>query len=708
MPKERVAILGGGMAALSAAYQLSRTQELRDAYDVTIYTLGWRLGGKCATGRDRLGRVCEHGLHFWFGCYENAFAMLREVYAAWQPPPDCPVRAWDQALRPQLFTPLGALHDDAPAYWPLPWPVMGGVPGDGGLVPGPWDMLETMAGVLADIIANSRELSSLVVDGRLVVPMDADAAAAPVAAPAATSTLGEIAAAARSCIRSVAGEVESSAGTLARIRGLLAALRDHTAGGPTTHPASELLHIGAAFTKGVLEDVVLGGRTYAQLCDEDFRGWLASHEAQPDVLRSSTFLRAFYDTVMQYEDGDPARPSMASTAAIVTLLRLACTTKGAMMWELQAGMGELIVSPIYEVLRARGVHFTFFRRVDRLELSADRTQVEHIHLARQVDLTVPEYEPTTEIDGLVCWPYEPRWEQLQNGPWLREHRVNFESHWCEVPPAGMETLDRGEHFDRVVLAISLGAFKKLNAEAGLADELIAASLPFAAMTERIGLIPTMATQLWCDPDTQALGWQVEKPAAVGGPEPLSVWADMSQSLRFEPWEDGTRPGSVHYFCGPFPTTLYARPSTDPTVPGEADAAVRATAVEWLEQNLKTFLPATTDADGHVDWRFLHASGGAVGVARFDQQFRRANVDPTECCPGSFAGSTQHRLPADGSGFRNVVLAGCWVRTGLDTTCVESAVMAGMQAARAISGSPAIVWGEGFVFHPHKPTDKRPG
>ena len=74
------------MAALSTAYQLSRTDALRAAYDVTVYTLGWRLGGKCATGRDRTGRICEHGLHFWFGCYENAFRMLRDVYAAWRPP----------------------------------------------------------------------------------------------------------------------------------------------------------------------------------------------------------------------------------------------------------------------------------------------------------------------------------------------------------------------------------------------------------------------------------------------------------------------------------------------------------------------------------------------------------------------------------------------------------------------------------------------
>jgi uncharacterized protein with NAD-binding domain and iron-sulfur cluster len=51
MSKTKIAILGGGMAGLSAAYQLSRTQALRDRYQVTIYQLGWRLGGKAATAR---------------------------------------------------------------------------------------------------------------------------------------------------------------------------------------------------------------------------------------------------------------------------------------------------------------------------------------------------------------------------------------------------------------------------------------------------------------------------------------------------------------------------------------------------------------------------------------------------------------------------------------------------------------------------------
>ena len=43
--KKRVAVLGGGAGALTTAYYLSRTQELRDTYEVPVYQLGWRLAG---------------------------------------------------------------------------------------------------------------------------------------------------------------------------------------------------------------------------------------------------------------------------------------------------------------------------------------------------------------------------------------------------------------------------------------------------------------------------------------------------------------------------------------------------------------------------------------------------------------------------------------------------------------------------------------
>src|SRR5581483_8745209 len=76
---KRVAIVGGGCGAMAAAFELTRP-ELQGQFAVTVYQVGWRLGGKGASGRGPGGRIEEHGLHLWMGFYENAFRLLRECY----------------------------------------------------------------------------------------------------------------------------------------------------------------------------------------------------------------------------------------------------------------------------------------------------------------------------------------------------------------------------------------------------------------------------------------------------------------------------------------------------------------------------------------------------------------------------------------------------------------------------------------------------
>ena len=92
--KERIAILGGGVGAMSTAFELTSVPNWQDRYEITVYQMGWRLGGKGASGRDEdyADLIYEHGLHLWMGFYENAFRQIRDVYAEWnakgyQPPP---------------------------------------------------------------------------------------------------------------------------------------------------------------------------------------------------------------------------------------------------------------------------------------------------------------------------------------------------------------------------------------------------------------------------------------------------------------------------------------------------------------------------------------------------------------------------------------------------------------------------------------------
>jgi uncharacterized protein with NAD-binding domain and iron-sulfur cluster len=84
---------------------------------------------------------------------------------------------------------------------------------------------------------------------------------------------------------------------------------------------------------------------------------------------------------------------------------------------------------------------------------------------------------------------------------------------------------------------------------------------------------------------------------------------------------------------------------------------------------------------------LAGAGEREGEDRFDSQFWRANVDPSERYVLSLPGSDKYRLRSDESGYDNLVLAGDWINCGLNAGCLEAAVMSGLQAANVIHGRP---------------------
>ena len=127
MGKTRVTILGGGLSGLVTAFNLTASEQ-QGRYEVTVYQLGWRLGGKCATGRNAKisQRIQEHGLHVFMGQYDNAFGMVQELYAQAAHPP---FPTWQQGY---TQTPAMSLMEDVDGQW-IPWvfklPVFPGTPG---------------------------------------------------------------------------------------------------------------------------------------------------------------------------------------------------------------------------------------------------------------------------------------------------------------------------------------------------------------------------------------------------------------------------------------------------------------------------------------------------------------------------------------------------------------------------------------------------
>ncbi|MCX5951005.1 MAG: oleate hydratase, partial [Cyanobacteria bacterium] len=72
----RVAIVGAGLAGLSAAVDL-----VEAGHEVDLYEARPFMGGKVGSWEDPEGNHIEMGLHVFFFNYTNLFALMRKVGA---------------------------------------------------------------------------------------------------------------------------------------------------------------------------------------------------------------------------------------------------------------------------------------------------------------------------------------------------------------------------------------------------------------------------------------------------------------------------------------------------------------------------------------------------------------------------------------------------------------------------------------------------
>ena len=122
-------------------------------------------------------------------------------------------------------------------------------------------------------------------------------------------------------------------------------------------------------------------------------------------------------------------------------------------------------------------------------------------------------------------------------------------------------------------------------------------------------------------------------------------------------------------------------------------AMKSGAKAWVGNHLAQILPGGAGANGKFDLGLLHTKHRSSPAKRFDAQYFRVNIDPSERYVQSVTGSTKYRLSADEGKVNNMFLAGDWLRTGLNAGCVEAAAMGGLQAARTISGIDVKIVGE---------------
>src|SRR6516164_4782728 len=97
--KKKLVILGGGVGLMVAAFEITSAPNWKDLYEsITVYQMGWRIGGKGASGRGPHGRIEEHGLHMWLGFYNNAFDAIQRAYADMNRPAGAPLATWQDAF----------------------------------------------------------------------------------------------------------------------------------------------------------------------------------------------------------------------------------------------------------------------------------------------------------------------------------------------------------------------------------------------------------------------------------------------------------------------------------------------------------------------------------------------------------------------------------------------------------------------------------
>jgi uncharacterized protein with NAD-binding domain and iron-sulfur cluster len=378
--------------------------------------------------------------------------------------------------------------------------------------------------------------------------------------------------------------------------------------------------------------------------------------------------------VFGYLDGDPERPAFGAGLAVFLTGILLFGYKGAFFWKMTAGMGDVVIAPLYQVLRQRGIEFEFFHRVDSLHLDDRQQAIDAITMGRQVRLAdgIDHYEPLTTVRGLPVFPHVPLTDQIQSGA-----LDSLESHFGYRDDVEIRVLRRGVDFDHVVLAVSLGMIPIVG------KELIADRPEWREMISHIRTVATQAFQIWLRPDDQALCWGRPGVTTSGYIAPFDTWASMPQTLWAEDWPHNDRPGTVAYFCGAletaWPTTLghddYVR---------DCERRVWADAVRYLDHHVGLYLPNAVAENGFA-WHLLSGANGQRGSSALATQHVSVNIDPSDRYVQSVPGSDQYRLRPDESGYDNLVLAGDWTDCGMNAGCIEAAVMSGLQAANALLG-----------------------
>lgn len=713
----KIAIVGGGCASVTAAFELTRPLH-RGKYQVTIYQTGWRLGGKGASGRGPAGRIEEHGLHIWLGFYENAFRLLRECYAELgRDPRTCRIADWRDAFIAEPHVGVTErLDSDAWVEWLALFPPTPGLPGDPFAPHNPF----TIRSYLARCVSLLRTmLFSTQMRQRQGAGGNAEDGAQTVRGELPATTVQTLTAKLNHLLRigvlsGVAG-LSEALGVLSVVLKSLPAFPEKLVGNLVEAVVAnirsrledlvgretalrykwEVIDLVLAFLVGAVRfRLAIDPHGLSSIDRYECREWLRMNGASERSLNSA-FVRGLYDLALAYEDGDPSRPGLAAGQALRGAMRMFFTYRGALFWKMRSGMGDCVFAPYYEVLKRRGVRFEFFHRLENVRLCPQKVlapgehpYVEALEFDVQAEIRAGgEYQPLIDVKGVPCWPSKPDFSQLVDGERLAREGWRFESHW-DRRRAGTKVLRVTEDFDFVVLGVSVGAVPFVCREILQRDER------WRAMVKNVKTVATQAFQIWLNEDMATLGWTDPPITLTAFAKPFDTWADMGHVIAEEDWR--TPPRSVAYFCNVLADAGTPHDFSDPAYDLARRDEVRRNAVDFLNRQVHHLWPNAVRQPGKFRWDLLTdpedpPSDGrpAGGEDRFRSQYWVANVNPSDRYVLMLPDTLRYRISPLDNSYDNLTIAGDWTDCGYNAGCVEAAVMSGRLAAHAIAQWPPL-------------------
>jgi uncharacterized protein with NAD-binding domain and iron-sulfur cluster len=441
------------MGSLTTAFYLANSS-IADMLNITVYHMGWRLGGKAATGRnmtDGFGaRIEEHGIHMLFGFYHNAWQMLRTIYDDLARPSTHPLATLDQAMTNHDEITFVEERNGSWEKWPIVFPPYGADPWK--RPPQPIKLgLKTPACLslqfasrwmfqLLHLPSPSNELVEFLTD--LVTKV--------------VSTTGD-------CDGKPDSELSHlMVAVIEFLQTILKLLRTVT--GKSTDACdfndAALRHVcwmtqlGLSNLKGLLRDQPTN---FDDLDKYDYLEWCLSN-GLPKELSDIPPIQSIYISGFAWVDGNLTRPDYAAGSALQTVLLTGGDYQGQWAYYMDAGTGDTLVAPLYQWLIKKGVQVKFFHKMVGLHPSADGEALDSIDIEVQAKLKDKTpgatYDPFIYLkNGLEAWPSEPNYDQLEGGESLKQW--NFESYWSSGYPSETISLRRGVDFD---FAVSVRCF----------------------------------------------------------------------------------------------------------------------------------------------------------------------------------------------------------------------------------------------------------